>query len=148
MSGVEKVVPKKTLISLVKQAGEVKKRTQSIAGEFGEQVADAVETKHLHKGAFGLVAKLDRMDELKRKEFERNLSLYIDMMYESGRWAGHEGDLAETVHTQDEDEQPAADPAAQEAAHVENNVRTLRRGIKQKVEDEQPAGMPGAENVH
>lgn len=134
---VEKVIPKKELLSLVRKAVQTKKKTSSIAGELGESVKYAVENKHLNKKAFSLIVSTDQMDELKRNDFWRSVDIYREMMAEE--W----GDGADMLDKSGADEAGKADLKAEAEAQVASNVRALKRGIK-KLDDEKPAGLPGA----
>jgi hypothetical protein len=41
-------------------------------------IADAVENKHLHRGAFGIFRRLHKMDDYKRAELLFHLDVYRD----------------------------------------------------------------------
>jgi len=106
---------------------ENKTRVQSINGEVGAEVKEAVENKHLHAGAMKAVAKLVRMDPEKRDDFLRAYRLYFDYAQEAMLFgAAHVGDLvdeAESAH-----EHPLGDVVA-------DNVRKLKSGIRNRRED-------------
>lgn len=118
----ERIVNKKQLAGLVKEAKSVRDRTSSITGTFGERVAAAVENGNLDKKAFGVVTGLAKMkDEAARDRAIRNIPLYIDMLREEGLFpAEHVGDLADMASegegdgedADDGDHEPAENPAA------------------------------------
>lgn len=90
--------PSKLVLSLIRASNETKTRMQSEAGALGERVKDAVENHSLHAGALKLVAKLSRMDELKRNAFLASFDLYLDYAREGGLFGEeHVGDLAQAA---------------------------------------------------
>lgn len=122
---VEKVAPKKLVLSFVRRLNENKARVQSINGEIGVEIREAVENKHLHSAALKAVAKLVRMDPEKRDDFLRAYALYFHYAEEAKLFgAAHTGDLVdEAERLPDVDPVPLSDV-------VESNVRNLRRGIR------------------
>ena len=130
----DRVIAQKPFRKLVQSFGHRKAKIQSLSGELGETIKTAVDTQNLHRGAFALIARLDRMDEMKRNDFLRSLDLYRDYMETDGGTWSAEPDMV------DQAEAPAAGPTDDEK--VETNVRTLRRGIKPL--SKEVTGMPGA----
>ncbi len=126
-NNVEKITSAKKLGELVKFSAATKKRMQSEAGTLGEKIADAVEKHHLHKGAFAVIARLHRMDELKRNDFIRSLDAYMDIM-ENTLWKdqGHTGDLAENAGDGDPETEETEDQKAAKA-----NAEAIKAGIKE-----------------
>jgi hypothetical protein len=124
----ERAAPKKLVLSLVKRLNENKTRVQSINGEIGAEVKEAVENKHLHSGALKAVAKLVRMDPQKRDDFLRAYRLYFDYATEAKMFgAAHVGDLVDDAASDSEhDAEPLGDVVAE-------NVRNLR-GMRQAAE--------------
>jgi hypothetical protein len=119
---VERVAPKKLVLSLIQMSNETRTRMQSEAGSLGEEIKAAVEEKHLHAAALKLVARLSRMDEIKRSAFLANFELYRDYAQEGGFFGSeHVGDLLDGEASE-----------AQSLGNVaEDNVRKLRDGIRQ-----------------
>lgn len=125
----------KVVLSLIKKSNETKTRMQSISGELGEEIKSAVENKHLHAGALKLVAKLVRMDAVKRDDFLRAFEVYADYAVEGGLFGGqHMGDLID---------QERGDGKAEPVDRVVDNVRRLRRGTK-KLQATTPVDLPAA----
>lgn len=122
----QRVVAKKQLIALIRDADQKKDKMQSISGELGERVKTAVENGHLHKGVFALCVKLYRMEEDKRNDFLRQMPLYLDMCREEGLFGSeHVGDLVDEA--QRADDEPDRDEDAEAA---ERNAAALKAGIK------------------
>jgi uncharacterized protein (UPF0335 family) len=133
----EKVINKKQFLALLNHADQCKTRQQSINGELGERVKNAVENANLDKKAFGLILQAKRMDELKREAFKRNFDLYWDFCAEAGLFGQeHVGDLASMAQ-----ETPEEDADAVAAAE---NTKKLEAGIKPLPE----ADAPGSYKAH
>lgn len=128
---VVKTVAPKHLIALVREIDNEKTRVQSIVGTIGERVKEAVENGHLHKGAFNLLSKLYRMDDLKRRDYIDSVRLYLDIAEEQHLFGDeHVGDLAKQA-----DE--AAALAKEESAKASRaNAKKLAEGIKQLPESD------------
>jgi hypothetical protein len=124
----------KVVLALIRKGMEAKTRIQSVAGELGEEIKNAVETKHLHAGALRHVTRLARMDTVKRDGWLRACALYIDYAIEAGLFGGqHMGDLVDQ----------ARDAAGDGENAGSDNVRKLRRGIKH-LPDHEPDLPPAA----
>lgn len=130
----DRVIGQKPFRKLVESFGHRKSKIQSLSGELGETIRIAVDNQNLHRGAFALIARLDKMDEMKRNDFLRSFALYRDYMESDG------GTWSATPDMVDQAEAPATGPTDDEK--VETNVRALRRGIKPL--GEKVVGMPGA----
>lgn len=121
--GAQIVASSKLILSLINRSNEVKTRMQPVSGELGElgeEIKDAVETKHVHAAALKHVTKLARFDAVKRNDFLRSVAIYIDMAIEGGLFDGeHMGDLIDKTR----------DAAGNDA--TKENVRLLQGGIKQ-----------------
>lgn len=127
-TSVQRTVAPDLLVSLVKKSDECKTEMLSISGELGERVKHAIENGHLHRGAFGLVSRLYRMDEFRRNDFIRQFNLYCDICREKGLFgAEHVGDLVDTA--EQKQEHPEPDIVAQ-------NAEALEKGIKPLADDE------------
>jgi hypothetical protein len=70
----------KLVKDLVQEGRNVKKRTQSIAGEFGEKIAAAVENKHLDRKALSLARTLDALADEKLHVTYIHLMEYIEWL--------------------------------------------------------------------
>lgn len=133
----ERVIPWNDLKSLVKFANESRTKAGSISGAVGERVAAAVENKHLHRQAFGVVAKLDRMEADRRNDAIRSLRLYLDL-FEEKKWSveeGHTGDLVDEAEREKQEEI---------AARAAENAKNLG-GIGELPEEERQKDIAAAE---
>ena len=145
------LTPVKAFNTLLKNYHRARKQGRTIAGEIGQEIKEAVEKNHLHKGAFALFAKLDAMDELKRNDFLRAFDVYRDRAEgEKGTWNSAGDILDRSAPDEGEEsgdksaEEIEAEAAAAAAAHVKTNVTRLR-GIRKKADDAEPVvGMPSA----
>ena len=129
MSSSDRVVSNKVLFELVRSGSETSKRVQSINGTFGEQVKNAVETKHLHAGAFGTINRLHKMDEAKRNDFLASFGLYIDKMREGPWKEGHVGDFVAQAEASEREEERQRQMAARDQ-EVDDSVARIEHGIK------------------
>lgn len=142
---VERVTPEKTFNSLLGRFHKARKQGRSIAGEIGQEIKDAVEKHHLHKGAFALFAKLDGMDEMKRNDFLRSFDIYRERAEGAGGKWDTASDIVDRAQQPSDEEREQAEADKVAAEQTATNVRRLRGGIKKKTEDEKPVvGMPGA----
>ncbi len=71
-----KAISGKDFDSVVKRCRAAQSAMDSERGSLGSIISDAVEHKHLHKGAFGVFRRLDKMDAGKRAELLFNFDLY------------------------------------------------------------------------
>jgi uncharacterized protein (UPF0335 family) len=113
-TSVDRTVAPKQLIALIKDAEQKGKRIQSISGELGERVKNAVENGHLHRGAFRLMLRLYKMDEEKRGDFMRSIGLYMQICHEEGLFGRETGDMFEG------NDEAANEPEADESAPNEH----------------------------
>src|ERR1700724_661252 len=116
----------KTVLFLIRQINETHTRVQSENGAIGAEIKEAVKNRHLHSGALKLIAKLVRMDELKRLAFLSAFDLYRTYADEA-HWFGeeHVGDLMGYAKASTSDLE-----AEQLGDVVEDYVRKPRRGTK------------------
>lgn len=70
------------LASLLKKCNAAERAMSEERGSLGGLVSDAVEHKHLHKGAFGIFRRLDKMSDQKRSE----LLYHLDYYREQSTW--------------------------------------------------------------
>jgi len=120
--------------ALVRSGLDADNRASKAKAQYSDNVAAAVENANLHRGAFNLVKRLAKMDELKRKDFLAALDLYCDHAEKKGLFGSeHAGDLVGRTS-----EGPAEDDA--DARQTVDNVTRLKRGIKQlEPKDGEPA---------
>lgn len=114
---VDRLIPQKRLVDLVRETGIKRKRIQSEVGAIGERVADAAEKYNLHRGVFTLVCKLAAMDELKREDFLRQLPIYVEHCRKGGIFGSeHYDDLLARANETEADEQEQEEAAKKEPA--------------------------------
>lgn len=143
-----KSVNPKQLVGLIKDADQKKSKMQSISGELGERVKNAVENGHLHKGAFGLMVKLYRMEEDRRADFIRSIILYLDICREQSLFGQEhvsdlvdDADLADMARGDGVADEGERDPDTEAA---EANAAALEGGIKElDPEDAHPTVKAG-----
>lgn len=94
-----KVVNKRVFETLVSRAASINAKMASERGNIGTLMKDAEETHGVHRGAFKLALKLDRMEDLKMKDFLRSFDLYREYLKLDTRGTSdlleNEGDEAE-----------------------------------------------------
>lgn len=130
----EKVVNKRQFVALVKLSDQTKSKISELAGTFGERVKNVVENGNLHAGAFRIICRMNRMEEMKRNDFERALRLYLDFGGEL-LWGqnDHTGDLVEEAEKAEASPEAAKQQADEAAA--KKNAKALKGGIKQLVDE-------------
>lgn len=95
-TSVDKTIPAKDLISLLKRNEQQQSKISTLSGEMGEEIKLASDNKYLHRGAYKVLRKIYRMDELKREDFLRQLNLYVDICRVGGVFGPeHTGDLVD-----------------------------------------------------
>jgi len=120
-----RATPKKLFTALIQDASQKRQKIQSISGELGARIKNAVEEANLNRAAFSLCRRLYDMEEDKRNDFLRSFDLYVDYCREEGLFGSeHVGDMFEDTGAA-EDQQAEAD-----AAHVQQNIDRLNGGIK------------------
>lgn len=122
-------IGKKQFASLLRLGLKTKREMAGLAGEYGQAVKDAAEKHSLHKGAFGHVLKLTRMEPEKREDYLRSVEFLIDMARENGFWLEHAGDLADMAEPV-EDAEPN-DLGDEDARMADSNVTAIRAGIQE-----------------
>lgn len=73
------VITQRDFASLLKRCNATEKVMGEGRSSLGGMIADAVEDKHLHKGAFGVFRRLDKMSDQKRSEFLHHFDYYRGM---------------------------------------------------------------------
>ena len=106
-SQVLKSITQKKLKQLLASARSTKADVDEIVGTHREQIAEAVEKNNLHKGAFAMVKRLDRLEPGKLADWIDYLEHYLDI---SGLY-----DKAATAPRL-----PVGDGASEEAGEAEN----------------------------
>lgn len=72
------VTPQTALVGLLNLQRRSKGKVSEINDEVREAVTNAVENKHLHRGAFNFVKRLYPMQDEKLAEFMYHLTAYLD----------------------------------------------------------------------
>jgi hypothetical protein len=81
-TGNIKVISDKDFQALIKKCRTAQAGMDSERATLGSYVSDACENKNLHKGAFGIYRRLDKMDDVKRAE----LLFHFDVYRERAKW--------------------------------------------------------------
>lgn len=77
-AGVVPVTPEATLKSLLGMAKRAKSQVADVNGNLREAVTNAVDNKHLHRGAFNITKRLFAMPDEKLAEAHHHLMAYLD----------------------------------------------------------------------
>jgi hypothetical protein len=77
-----KTIGERDFQTLVKKCKSSTATMAAERGSLGGLIADAVEHKYLHKGAFGIFRRLDAMNAYKRAE----LLFHLDVYRERAKW--------------------------------------------------------------
>jgi hypothetical protein len=75
---VKKMISVKKLVSLLADARKSYKEQRSISGELGAMIKDAAEHHALHRGVFGTITKLDRMEPEKLRDWLDNFDYQLE----------------------------------------------------------------------
>jgi len=67
-----RATPKKLFTALIQDASQKRQKIQSISGELGARIKNAVEEANLNRAAFSLCRRLYDMEEDKRNDFLRS----------------------------------------------------------------------------
>ena len=81
-AGKVKVISERELAALIKKCKTAQAGMDSERATLGSYISDAVENKHLHKGAFGVFRRLEKMDPVKRAE----MLFHMDIYRERAKW--------------------------------------------------------------
>lgn len=73
-----KTITEKDFAALLKKVKAAQGSMDTDRASIGGYISDAVENKHLHKGAFGIFRRMDKMDAYKRAELLFHLDVYRD----------------------------------------------------------------------
>jgi hypothetical protein len=77
-----KAITESEFEKLLKKCSTMQANMDTDRASLGGLISDAVENKHLHKGAFGIFRRLDKMDDYKRAE----LLFHLDLYRERRKW--------------------------------------------------------------
>lgn len=129
-----KQISGEVLVALLREAQSAASRVAEINGSLGDRVKHHKEHSNLHTGAFAVIKKMARMEELKRDEFWAALSLYKDIADEK-LWDCHSGDLADMAAQSDVEDETDGDEGDEDVAAAERHEAALRRGISELPEN-------------
>lgn len=144
-TSTDRTVAPKQLVALIRDCHIKGKRIQSIAGEMGERVKNAVENGYLHRGAFGLMRRLYKMDETKRADFMRSIGLYMQICHEEGLFGEpeHVGDLVDDAEREAESETADSTPNEHGSVSADSERgQEILSGIKPLDDDETDVRAP------
>lgn len=82
---VRQLISENNLKTLLRRVESYKKQTDTTVGQLREEIANAVETKHLHKGAFAFIRKCRNMTPEKLSEFLDHVDHYLEVSGENDR---------------------------------------------------------------
>jgi len=75
---VVQAISEKEFTKLHKAVRAADANMASDRGSIGQMIRNAADEKHLHKGAYGIFRRLDKMEDHKRAELLFHLDLYRD----------------------------------------------------------------------
>jgi hypothetical protein len=75
-------IPDRDFKSLHKKVKTAESGMKSEQGTISQLISDAVSNNHLHKGAYGIFRRLDKMDDYKLSE----LLFHFDLYRERAKW--------------------------------------------------------------
>jgi len=111
---VLKSISRKKLKDLLAAARSTKQDVDEIVGTHREQIAEAVEKHNLHKGAFAMCKRLDRLEPGKLADWLDYLQHYLDIsgLYDRAATAPRleMGDAAGETADNDDDAEKDAEP--------------------------------------
>jgi hypothetical protein len=81
-TGKVRVISDKDFQALIKKCRTAQAGMDSERATLGSHISDACENRNLHKGAFGIYRRLDKMDDVKRAE----LLFHFDIYRERAKW--------------------------------------------------------------
>lgn len=76
---VRQLTPEKDLQNLLRQCKGHEKNIAEYVGSLREKIGNAVEKKHLHKGAFATIRKLDKMEPEQVAAWLDHFNHYLDV---------------------------------------------------------------------
>lgn len=124
-TSVDIVVSDKVFRSLMLARNADKSQISTISGDMGEREREAAENKHLHLPAYKQVAKLAKMDELKRNDFLRSFTVYVDKAKRLKLFGEeHAGDMGDLADRPDADEPVSNGDAGSRTVHA-NGIKQL-----------------------
>lgn len=118
-SEVQAVITKAKLKSILASARKTKADVDEIVGTHREQIANAVEKHHLHKGVFATIKRLDRMEPEKLAEWLSCFDHYLDISGLEAR--------ADSVERMALGDQPGDAEAGEETGETEPEPAGRRR---------------------
>lgn len=126
----DKIIDKEIFSSLMKGVSANKAKISELSGHIGSRIKNAADGYNLHRGAFALMVRMKRMDEVKRNDLFRNIGLYWDICTELGFFGAQTKDMFEES---DEETETEAAPETETAGETleEPDIRPpfMRRDI-------------------
>lgn len=126
-SEVMKMIAEKDFTTLLRRCASLKKQNQSVSGEMGQLIGNAVENKNLDRKAFGIIRNLLAMPEQKMATTLACFDYYRDIS-KLDEIAGRQGDLG------------IARQEAGEGDETETGSQVSRPRLVSSAEPEQVAG--------
>ena len=79
-SEVRKIPSARALRSLLKEGRKMQSDVAELRGEHGASIKNAVENQNLHKGAFAILKRLDKLEAEKAADLWDHLRAYMDVV--------------------------------------------------------------------
>lgn len=93
--GVERIISNDDFKKIMDEAIRVKNKVADLSGGLGKKIAESVDEKNLHRGAFNDIRKAIKMDALKRSTHERMRAIYWEKAVALGYIQEPAGDMFE-----------------------------------------------------
>jgi hypothetical protein len=136
-TSTDKIIDREIFSSLMKEVSANKAKISELSGHIGSRIKLAADNNNLHRGAFALMVRMKKMDEVKRNDLYRNIGIYWDICTELGFFGAQTKDMfeAEPDAETDTEKQPTVSELLNEAAAAANEA-LLTNGIKELNEDD------------
>lgn len=128
-----KVVNKKVFQTLISRAQSINADLAESRGDMGAFIKDAEETHGIHRAAFKLAVKLDRMEQAKLADFLRGFDLYREYLKLDDRTQGDmlDGQAEEDEAEESEEQDSEQDESETDQVNASSENEAVRPGVVQ-----------------
>lgn len=93
----------KDLLELIREVGDMKDTVTEATGKVGARVKEIVKDNEWHKGAFGLIRKIEAMSQTERNDFLRTFDALYEILMENA-WRTELDDLLSGIGDEEPEE--------------------------------------------
>lgn len=129
-TSTDKIIDKEIFSSLMKEVSANKGKISELSGHIGSRIKNAADGHNLHRGAFALMVRMNKMDEVKRNDLFRNISVYWDICTELGFFGAQTKDMFDGDDQETEEQTEAAPELTADELAAAANEALLTKGIK------------------